>query len=356
MYFAVAIACSLLVSLAGAQDKGKDLAVIRGKIAYDKNLVESWDGKKLVIPYGEIKASLRERVLIPDPKQLPAKFRTWKGEDQIKWETEFFKTAEGKAYLENRKKLIENAFAVDVKFEKDGTFVVYDVPTNKTYGLQGRTDKELSGTNYGFEVFAEISVVKDVREIVLPPMRVEVTPLYRSGQPAPPINVQTPDGKNTLSLDHKAFKGKFVFLNYWSTASPTSAAEQKMVQEMYRELKEKHKLKLISVNIDQDQAKSMKFIVNNKMEEGSHGFTRGVTHRTLYDYGVRSFPSFWLIDPDGKIKMTQFDVARMMRLKPDLKTIVDDSVMGKELPTPAKKPEEKPEEKKDATKETSSEK
>ena len=88
----------------------------------------------------------------------------------------------------------------------------------------------------------------------------------------------------------------------------------------------------------------MDFVIENKLKEGSHGFTDGVEHRTVFDYGVRSFPSFCLIGTDGKIMMSQFEIAQAMRIKPNLETIVEDRIAGRDAPTPApaKKPDDEP--------------
>ena len=48
-----------------------------------------------------------------------------------------------------------------------------------------------------------------------------------------------------------------------------------------------------------------------------------------------AFPSFWLIGQDGKVLMTQYEVAQAMRVKPDITTIVSDRIEGKDEPTPA---------------------
>ena len=36
--------------------------------------------------------------------------------------------------------------------------------------------------------------------------------------------------------------------------------------------------------------------------------------------------------------MTQYEVAQAMRVKPNMKTIVEDRILGKDKPTPAKPP------------------
>ena len=53
------IGLALIASPLNAQDKG--VATIRGKVAYDKTRVKSWDGSRLVVPYKEIKAKIRQK-------------------------------------------------------------------------------------------------------------------------------------------------------------------------------------------------------------------------------------------------------------------------------------------------------
>jgi hypothetical protein len=184
-------------------------------------------------------------------------------------------------------------------------------------------------------VFGQIPVAKGMDDVPLKPMRVEVTPLIKRGELAPPVAVNTHDDKLVLNLKHESFKDKIVFLNFWITQSPTAAAEQKLVQEMYSKLKSKHDIKLISICVDPKRKEALEYIIKNSLKEGSHGFTDGLEHRTVFDYGVRSYPSFWLIGKDGKVMMTQYETAQAMRVKPNMTTIVEDRISGKDVPTPA---------------------
>ena len=314
-----------------AQDAKKEEAVLRGKIGYDRTRAESWEGNKLVIPYGDIPAKLRQRVTVPPPP-LPAGFNQLSNQQKMEWEKKFVATEAGKKFLENKKRLIEAGHAFDLKFEKDGSFVVYDVPVG-VYGIQGRVDKKIGDTTYGFEVFGQVEVLEDVDQLDLEPMRVEVTPLMKSKQIAPPVSVKTHDNGATLTL--KNYEDKYLFINFWTAASPTSVQEQKLVQAMHAALKKKYPIKLLSINVDADRKKSLQYIISNRLSEGSHGFSGGVENRTLFDYGVRSLPSFWLIGQDGKILMSQYEIAQAMRVKPDITTIVSDRIEGKDAPTPA---------------------
>lgn len=323
----VLVLMSVNVPLALSQD---DTANVRGKIEFDPTRQTSPDGEKLTVPFAEIGAKLRERV-IPPRAPLPEGFSDWELAERQKWEKEFLASDAGKAFLEQRKQLFDNAKSFDVKFEKDGKFVIFDVPVG-VYGLSGRVDKKIGESTYGFEVFAQIEILEGVDELNLQPLSVAITPLLNAGQSAPPISVKTHDGKLELNLE--TFQDNYLFLSFWTIESPTVKREQTLVQEMYQTLESKYDLRLLSINVDQDQKKALPFVVENELK-GNHGFTGGHDHPTIFNYGVRSYPSFWLIGKDGKILMTQFEIAQAMRVKPSLTAIVSDRIEGKDNPTPA---------------------
>jgi len=230
--------------------------------------------------------------------------------------------------------MIEDAKVFDVLIEKNGAFVVYDVPTG-VYGIQSRLDKEIKGTTYAYEVFGEIAVSPKVDEVPLAPILIEITPLLKQNQTSPAIAVSTYDNKVKLGLS--TFKGRHVFVNFWSTENPDIEI-QKQVQKMYTDLKGKHSIALLSICIDEKRKAAVKFILDKNLREGSHGFTGGWEHPTIDAFGVRSTPSFWLIDPSGKIIMTQYNFGQLFNSDDRSMTqIVSDRIEGKDTPTPAEK-------------------
>jgi hypothetical protein len=58
----------------------------------------------------------------------------------------------------------------------------------------------------------------------------------------------------------------------------------------------------------------------------------------MFDYGVRAIPSFWLISPERKIAMSQYDFALAFRTQNDLAQIITDRIEGKDVPTPGQAP------------------
>ena len=329
-------------TLATAQDKtDKDqsgkaeskTSVIKGQIELRDAAAQTWDGKSLKLAYPEMKARLREIVELPPPP-FPAQYNQWTPKQRQEWQIEFAQTEQGKAIIERNKKLLEEANSFDIKFESDGSFVVYDVPAG-AYGIQGRLDKEVDGTTYAYEVFGQLEVKADVDEVALAPMQLEITPILKRGDQAPPIKVSAYDEK---PLSDDMFKNKVLLISFWTSQTPTAKTEQANLQQVYSQLKDSHDLHLLCINIDEDQKQAVQFLLANQLRDGSHGFTAGFDHPTLRHYGVRGVPSFWMIDKQGKILMSQFEFAQAMRLQPELTTIVANRIEGKDTPTPADPP------------------
>ena len=313
-------------------------AVLKGKIQFKSDRKKAFTGEELNLDFTEMKARLREYVDLPAPK-FPDDFQQRTPEQRTKWIQEFAKSEAGKKHIERNKKLLAAANSFEIKFETDGSFVVYDVPAGR-WAIQGRVDKTIGEITYAFEVFGELQVQKKVDELALAPMKIEITPLLKRGNPVPPIEVKTFDQKDTLTL--AMFKDKYLFVNFWSIGSPTVKAEQAMVQKAFQNLKEKYPLRMLSVNVDSDVKKATNFLVTNQLREGSHGFAGGINHPAVFYFGARRFPSFWLISPDGKILMSHSEFVQTMSSEPDFKMIIANRIDGKDEPTLAPQPQQQP--------------
>ncbi len=316
---------TLIAGGSAALDEG---AVVKGKVEFDENRLRSWDDQPLEIPVSEIETRLRERVQLP-PIPFPEGWDKMDPEKRKAWIKEFENSDAGKKLIAERESIFNGAKSFDVKIENNGDFVVYDVPPG-VYGLQGRVDKELNGCNYSYEIFGQIEILQEVDEVVLDPIQIAVTPLLKTNQPAPPLEVKIQKDDKLLTLE--GFKGKYVFVHFWISNNPSTVFLEN-VQKMHAELQDKHDLKLFNISVDDDRAAAIKFVIQKSLS-GNHGFTEGFYHRSLFDYGIRSIPSIWLIGPDGKILMTQYDFATAFRSgMQDLTTIVSDRITGKYDPT-----------------------
>jgi hypothetical protein len=316
-------------SIANAQEKDKGeneetKAKVSGSIAHTS------DFSKKNIEFTEIETSLYERVVPPQPP-VPPNWADMNTEDRTSWWTVFQTTDEGKKFVADRDRLIKNASVFEVIYEDDGSFDVYDVPAG-TYGMQGRIDNEIDGVLHAFEVFGKIVVEEGVEVVQLQPIPIEITPLYKSGQAAPELTVKSADESN-IGFDSDQLKGKYVFLNFWSANDPDNGY-QKQIQKMYEELNESQNVELLSIAVDDEPEKAVEAIAKNEFV-GLQAFTNGWDHEAVTSYGVRSTPSGWLISPDGKIMMTQYEFYQAVKVKPSVAEVISDRITGKDKPTPA---------------------
>ena len=336
LLIAVGLCLSVFSDDALAQQKKsqKRYATVEGVIKNDAR-------KAFRVSYDEIKTSLRKVVVPPQPP-FPNNWKTMKEEDRKSWLSKFYESDAGKRFLKAQEKALSEAATFEVKYNDKGDFTVYDVPPGD-YGLQGRIDKEIDGIKYGFEVFARIKVLSDVDQIKLEPIPVTITPLFEKGQPAPAISVPTIKGEK-LTFDLAAYDDHYIFLNFLNTTDLTPGY-QKQVQDMYIALGKSHKVKLISIVLDKDTSKAIKWLIRNEFKEGSYGFTKGWDHKSVDAYGVRSTPSGWLISPDKEreIVISQHEFFSLARVKASITDIVRDRIDGKDTPTPAT-PEKKEDE------------
>ena len=281
----------------------------------------------------KIKGKLREYVELPPPK-YPAGYKKWTPQELVAWQDKFAKTDAGKKVLERNQKLLDAANSFDIQVERDGSFVIYDVPEGE-YAIQGRYDRAIGDLNYAYEIFGKLTVGEDVDEMSLAPIKVEVTPQYQRGMAAPPFKISNYNDKENLELPK--FKGKLLMLNFWSAASPAAAKEQKAVQDTIGKIKGDQNFSVLSINVDKDRKKALKLLSTEKLLKGSHGFTLGPNNPSLFNYGIRGVPSYWLIDAEGNVLINQYEFAKLMQTKDSIEAIITDRLENNEAPTPATK-------------------
>lgn len=91
------------------------------------------------------------------------------------------------------------------------------------------------------------------------------------------------------------YRGSVVFLNFWATWCPPCREEMPSMQALYDELADEG-LEILAVNVLEDEATAAVFI-------DEQGFTYPVlmdrNGRVMLRYGVRAYPTTYLIDRDG---------------------------------------------------------
>ena len=314
-----------LISMLTCQVSLGDGATVRGRFLQSEKAGHQVD-------FAKYKMKLVQLIQLPQP-DLPEDWPKMSFEERQKWLNDFEQTEAGKQLIIKQDQMIAERATFDIKIEDSGKWVVFDVPTGQ-YGIAGgRIEKVKDGVKFAYELFgSQVEVTKDVDEVALDPIQVMVTPLLESGSQAPDFKVATHNNKGQMVLRH--FSGKHLFIYFWSTESPPSVAFFGQVKQMYEQLSEKHSLELLNISLDAERKKAVDLVIQEKLK-GRHGFTDGLEHPMIEAYGVRSFPSLWLISPDGKIELTNMDFRRISRAgTSSLAEIVDLTIQGKPLPAP----------------------
>ena len=113
---------------------------------------------------------------------------------------------------------------------------------------------------------------------------------------APPVDFKLSDvNGNTMRLSD--FKGKIVFLNFWTTWCPQCRYEMPLMQKLYMHFKDKD-FAMIAVNMNEPAFVVKRYFKKNKL-----------TFTALLDsinelgapFGIRGIPTTFIIDRDGGI-------------------------------------------------------
>ena len=90
---------------------------------------------------------------------------------------------------------------------------------------------------------------------------------------------------------------KPVYLSFMTTWSYACIAEMELMQKLYEKYKDQ--IDFVTVSLDQDTV-----VINKFVNEKKYHWTflyNGDDYPLLYDYGIKTFPAFVLIDSNGKI-------------------------------------------------------
>ncbi len=93
------------------------------------------------------------------------------------------------------------------------------------------------------------------------------------------------------------YKGKWVFLNFWASWCPPCRAEMLSMQKMYDQA-DKDIFEMLAVNVGQQKS-----VVTDFLEDKDYTFPvlLDLNGRIAAQYGLRAFPTTFIIDPDGNV-------------------------------------------------------
>ena len=116
------------------------------------------------------------------------------------------------------------------------------------------------------------------------------------GYPAPDFKLKNSKGK-LLSL--KDYKGDFVYLNFCTPESYSCQKDFKTLQQLY--MQQYEKLKIVSICVCNSYEEMKKLVKENKYKWDFLYYNKN--NELLQKYNVRVYPSYYMINPEGKLVM-----------------------------------------------------
>lgn len=113
---------------------------------------------------------------------------------------------------------------------------------------------------------------------------------------APDFTFKTLEGKEKKLSD---YKGKWVLLDFWGTWCGPCVMETPFLVEAYNKLGGE-KFEMISIASDRNVKVVSDYVKKNEMKWANTVALEGYAKGVLEQYGITSYPTLMLIDPDGK--------------------------------------------------------
>ena len=309
------LACMVLSAFllphANGDDEG---ATITGKIFLPTDSPVKIESKKLAI-------NIEEQVEYDDPP-LPDNFKEMTDEEREAWYLEFEKSEAGKKYEKTQREKFENRRKYKIELDDDGKFEVKEVVPGK-YMINGYTEEKIGGKTFQFVVNGELTV-GEAKRIELEPLPIDVVRVLARGDAAPAFKI---DDLNEGEINLSDFKGKYVFIDFWATWCGPCKQSTPKVKELFEAYADGKELILVGISVDDPPAKeeAQKYTNENGLN-WKQGFTGGFDHQITTDYGINGIPSFWLIDPDGKILLTDQEFFASFNESMDIKGVVQKTI------------------------------
>ncbi len=126
-----------------------------------------------------------------------------------------------------------------------------------------------------------------------------ITKRLAKGQPAPDIDIITPDGNKKKLSD---LKGKVVYLSFWASWCRQCIGEM-MAENKIKDLIKNKPLEFVYVSIDNDTTAGRQMTEKYKIEGTFTNASGGWNAREVKLFGVQALPAYFLIDEDGNFAL-----------------------------------------------------
>ena len=125
------------------------------------------------------------------------------------------------------------------------------------------------------------------------------TEATKTGQPAPDVELTTPDGKKVKLSS--LLKGKFTYIDVWATWCGPCCKEIPFVEKLVEQYKGNDKVQFLSISIDQNEKAWQTKLEKDKPQWPQFIIQGEVEAQFSKDWGITGIPRFIMINPDGTI-------------------------------------------------------
>lgn len=272
------------------------------KIEFVIGKIKITNDSKLKPDFRNAKFELSE-ILEPETPKLPDGFEKLDQQKQQEWFQKFLSSKEGQAFAKKQQERFAARKTFKIYFDDDGSFKVKNVPFGQ-YQLNGELTATAKTKQYSALIFAAVNIKKGVNQVDLGKIEVEMKPFLTVGDTAPDFELSTVDDKK---VKLSQFRGKYVLLDFWSSADGPSTTYIEKIKEIYSERKPKGNFEIIGVSLDVDRKQPAEFVKTNGLKWVQAFAGPDWEQPAVSNYGVQGIPSFWLIGPKGKILATDRD-------------------------------------------------
>ena len=298
------------------QQEEQRVATIRGELVLDSDIITELDWESMQGTLGQLVALQKPR--------LPDEWPEMALDLRQAWLNEFYQTDDGKRLQKANHQILENRHLQEFRIRDKGKFVIYDVPQGR-FEMRVVAQKVVDEKTYVVESYVQFDV-GEVDEMDFSKMQLDVLRLLKLGDEAPEIIGTSATGEK-LSLSD--LRGQYVLMAFGSTANPAFQATTRSLKDASQSTESSDKLVVLTVTVDEDEKAVAEF--NDKNGVDWYCLNLGKwDQETLNNYGLKSVPSIWLIDPSGKIVLTgQQFVLELNRTKYPFGKLVDDAIAGR---------------------------
>lgn len=124
-------------------------------------------------------------------------------------------------------------------------------------------------------------------------------PKLKVGEPAPPLELVTLEGKALTLAD---LKGKWVLLDFWATWCLPCRQQVPHLQAVHKAYGARQDFVMISISLDDDQQALRKFIQANSLDWNEVFGEKGGARKAADAYGAGAIPLVVILNPQGHIE------------------------------------------------------